>query len=97
MRNRYAELNSRWGTISTLTELTVTDGKRYKTTVADITGILRIIQLIPSAKAEPFKMWLTEVGKERIGETIDPELAIDRALEVETGKSVIPSIKSSGC
>ena len=81
MRSRDAELNSRWGTICTLTELTATDGKRYKTTVADIAGILRIIQSIPSPKAEPFKMWLAEVGKERIDETIDPEIAIDRALE----------------
>ncbi len=57
------------------------DGKRYNTDVADIAGILRIIQSIPSPKAEPFKMWLAEVGKERINETIDPELAIDRAIE----------------
>lgn len=57
------------------------DGKMYKTDVADIQGIFRIIQSIPSPKAEPFKMWLAEVGKERIDETIDPELTIDRALE----------------
>ncbi len=57
------------------------DGKRYNTDVADIGGILRIIQSIPPPKAEPFKMWLAEVGKERIDETIDPELAIDRAIE----------------
>ena len=57
------------------------DGKSYNTDVADITGILRIIQSIPSPKAEPFKMWLAEVGKERIEETIDPEIAMDRALE----------------
>lgn len=57
------------------------DGKMYKTDVADMQGIFRIIQSIPSPKAEPFKMWLAEVGKERIDETIDPELTIDRALE----------------
>ena len=57
------------------------DGKRYKTDVADTAGILRIIQSIPSPKAEPFKLWLAEVGRERIDETIDPELTIDRALE----------------
>lgn len=57
------------------------DGKMYKTDVADIQGIFRIIQSIPSPKAEPFKMWLAEVGKERINETIDPELTINRALE----------------
>lgn len=81
MRSRDAELNLRWGTICTLTELTAADGKKYKTTVSNISGILRIIQSIPSPKAEPFKMWLAEVGKERIDETIDPELTIDRALE----------------
>jgi prophage antirepressor-like protein len=57
------------------------DGKRYKTDVADTEQLLRIIQSIPSPKAEPFKRWLAEVGKERIEETIDPELTIDRALE----------------
>lgn len=57
------------------------DGKRYNTDVADAEGILRIIQSIPSPKAEPFKMWLAKVGKERINETIDPELAIERAVE----------------
>lgn len=57
------------------------DGKRYKTDVADTEQLLRIIQSIPSPKAEPFKMWLAQVGRERIEETIDPEQAIDRALE----------------
>ena len=57
------------------------DGKRYKTDVADTAGILRIIQSIPSPKAEPFKRWLAQVGKERIEETIDPEISIERALE----------------
>lgn len=57
------------------------DGKHYKTDVADTAGILRIIQSIPSPKAEPFKLWLAQVGQERIEETIDPELTIDHALE----------------
>ena len=57
------------------------DGKRYKTDVADTEQLLRIIQSIPSPKAEPFKRWLAEIGRERIEETIDPELTIDRALE----------------
>ena len=57
------------------------DGKRYKTDVADTEQLLRIIQSIPSKKAEPFKAWLAMVGRERIDETIDPEQAIDRALE----------------
>ena len=62
-------------------KLKSTDGKSYKTDVADMQGIFRIIQSVPSPKAEPFKMWLAEVGKERIDEISDPELTIDRALE----------------
>ena len=62
-------------------KLKSTDGKSYKTDVADMQGIFRIIQSVPSPKAEPFKMWLAEIGKERIDEIIDPELTIDRALE----------------
>ena len=57
------------------------DGKKYKTDVANTEQLLRIIQSIPSPKAEPFKAWLAMVGRERIEETIDPEQAIDRALE----------------
>ena len=57
------------------------DGKRYKTDVANTEQLLRIIQSIPSPKAEPFKAWLAMVGKERVEETIDPEQAIDRALD----------------
>ena len=57
------------------------DGKRYNTDAADTEQLLRIIQSIPSPKAEPFKLWLAQVGRERIEETIDPELTIERALE----------------
>ena len=57
------------------------DGKQRATDVATMEQLLRLIQSIPSPKAEPFKMWLAEVGRERIDETIDPELTIDRALE----------------
>lgn len=67
-------------------KLKSTDGKSYKTDVADMQGIFRIIQSVPSPKAEPFKMWLAEVGKERIDEIIDPELTIDRALELYARK-----------
>lgn len=67
------------------------DGKRYKTDVANTKQLLRIIQSIPSKKAEPFKAWLAMVGRERIEETIDPEQAIDRALEAETGRPVVTS------
>lgn len=57
------------------------DGKAYKTDIATTEQLLRIIQSIPSKKTEPFKLWLTHVGAEHIEETIDPEQAIDRALE----------------
>ena len=57
------------------------DGKAYLTDVANTEQLLRLIQSIPSKKAEPFKLWLAQVGRERIEETIDPELSIDRALE----------------
>jgi len=61
-------------------KLKAADGKRYNTDVANTRDLLRIVQSIPSPKAEPFKMWLAQVGRERIEETIDPELTIDRAL-----------------
>lgn len=66
------------------------DGKRYKTDVANAEQLLRIIQSIPSKKAEPFKLWLAQVGKERIDEIIDPELAIDRALYTYAQKGYSP-------
>ena len=81
MRSRDPELNARWGTICTLTAMTASDGKRYRTNAANLQGVFRIIQSIPSPKAEPLKQWLAQVGSERIEETIDPELTIDRALE----------------
>lgn len=75
------EEKSQLSTICRQLKLEATDGKMRETDVADIQGIFRIIQSIPSPKAEPFKMWLAEVGKERIDEIIDPELTIERALE----------------
>lgn len=62
-------------------KMTATDGKKRLTDVADTEQLLRIIQSVPSPRAEPFKLWLAQVGKERIEETINPEIAIDRALE----------------
>ena len=62
-------------------KLKAADGKMRESDVADMQGIFRIIQSVPSPKAEPFKMWLAEVGKERLDEIVDPELTIDRALE----------------
>lgn len=66
------------------------DGKRYATDVATIQQLFRIIQSVPSPKAEPIKVWLAQVGRERIEETIDPEQAIDRALETYQRKGYSP-------
>lgn len=67
-------------------KLKAADGKRRMTDVANTEQLLRIIQSIPSKKAEPFKLWLAQVGRERIEEIIDPELTIDRALETYSKK-----------
>ena len=75
------EEKSELSTICRQLKLKAPDGKMRLTDVADMQGIFRIIQSVPSPKAEPFKIWLAEVGKERIDEIIDPELTIDRALE----------------
>lgn len=74
------EEKSQLSTICRQLKLKSSDGKMYNTDVADIQGIFRIIQSVPSPKAESIKMWLAEVGKERLDEIIDPELTIDRAL-----------------
>ena len=81
MKSRDPELNANWGTICTPVQMLALDGKMRKVQAADMSGIFRIIQSIPSPKAEPFKLWLAQVGKERIDEIIDPELTIDRALQ----------------
>lgn len=81
MKSRDPELNTNWGTICTPIQMLALDGKMRKVQAADMSGIFRIIQSIPSPKAEPFKLWLAQVGKERIDEIIDPELTIDRALQ----------------
>lgn len=81
LKKRLKEEGSELLTICKQLKMKAADGKMRLTDVADMQGIFRIIQSIPSPKAEPFKMWLAEVGKERIDETIDPELTIDRALE----------------
>ena len=86
MRARDPELNSSWGTICTLTKLQAADGKYYNTTVATAKGILRLIQSIPSPKAEPFKMWLAQVGSERLDEIADPEKAFNRGVEFYRSK-----------
>ena len=80
MRSRDPELNSRWGTICTPTEMVAADGKKYLTQAASAEQIFRIIQTIPSSKAEPFKVWMAQVAAQRIDQAIDPELSIDQAV-----------------
>ena len=80
MRSRDPELNLKWGTICTPVPMIAADGKTRRITATDTEGLLRIIQSIPSKKAEPFKLWLARVGRERIDEIADPELSIDRAV-----------------
>ena len=81
LRARDPELNLRWGTICTPTEMRAADGKVYKTQAADLQGIFRIIQSIPSKKAEPVKQWLAQLGEQRIDQMIDPELTFQMAVE----------------
>ena len=81
MRKRDELLSSYLGTNCPQVEMVGTTGKKRKVLAATAEQVLRIIQSIPSPKAEPFKLWLAQVGRERIEETIDPEQAIDRALE----------------
>lgn len=81
MRKRDEQLASYLGTNCPQVEMVGTTGKKRKVLAATAEQLLRIIQSVPSPKAEPFKLWLAQVGRERIEETIDPEQAIDRALE----------------
>ena len=81
LKQRLKEEGSQLVTICHQLRMQSADGKYYKTDAANSKGILRIIQSIPSPKAEPFKMWLAEVGSERLDEITDPEKAIDRAFE----------------
>ncbi len=78
MRSRDPELSSKWGTICTPVEMLGLDGRRRKVQAATTKGVLRLVQSIPSPKAEPFKMWLAQVGAERLDEIADPEKAIQR-------------------
>ena len=81
MKKRMKDEENETVTSCNALKMTAADGKKRMTDVADTEQLLRIIQSIPSPKAEPFKLWLAQVGRERIEETIDPELTIDRALE----------------
>ena len=80
MKSRDAELNSNWGTICTLVRMKGQDGKNREQMAADMAGIFRIIQSIPSPKAEPFKQWMAAVASQRIDQMIDPELSIKQAM-----------------
>jgi DNA-damage-inducible protein D len=82
MKKRDMELNSNWGTICPLVEMTAADGKKRKVQAANAQGLFRIIQSIPSPKAEPFKLWLAKVGSDRLDEIENPELATQRTREL---------------
>ena len=79
MRSRDPEMNARWGTICTPTRMMAADGKYYKTNAATMEGVFRIIQSIPSKKAEPFKEWMAQVAAQRIDQMQDPELNFEQA------------------
>jgi hypothetical protein len=82
MKKRDDSLNSNWGTICPLVEMEAADGKKRKIQAADTKGLLRVIQSIPSPKAEPFKLWLAQVGSDRLDEIENPELATQRTREL---------------
>jgi len=86
MRRRDDQLNSNWGTICPPLELIAKDGRKRKVQCANAEGLLRIIQSIPSPKAEPFKSWLAKVGSERLEEIENPELASKRTREIYKAK-----------
>jgi len=86
MRRRDEQLNSNWGTICPPLELIAKDSKKRKIQCANTEGLLRIIQSIPSPRAEPFKRWLAKVGYERLEEIENPELASRRAREIYKAK-----------
>jgi DNA-damage-inducible protein D len=86
IRSRDPELNSYWGTICTPLEMTAKDGKKRRINSANTEGMFRIIQSIPSPKAEPFKRWLARVGYERVQEIEDPELATKRTRAIYKAK-----------
>lgn len=86
LRQRDPELNSNWGTICTLLQMSAPDGKLRATNCVNTKGAFRLIQSIPSPKAEPFKLWLAKVGYERVQEIQNPELAQKRMKEIYRAK-----------
>lgn len=96
MRARDKELEAKWGTICTPLQMLAPDGKMRKTQAANTEGILRIIQSIPSPKAEPFKTWLAKVGAERLEEIADPEKAMERAVATYKAKGYSDEWQNAG-
>jgi DNA-damage-inducible protein D len=86
IKKRDSALNSNWGTICPLLEMIAADGRKRKVQAANAKGLLRIIQSIPSPKAEPFKQWLAQVGSDRLDEIENPELATQRTRELYKAK-----------
>lgn len=80
MKSRDEGLQSNWGTICTLVQLTSSDGKKHREMAADTQGLFRVIQSIPSHKAEPFKQWMAQVASQRMEQMQDPERSIDQAI-----------------
>ena len=80
MRKRDPQLDFNWGTICTMVEMKGADGKKRKQMAADQQGLFRLIQSIPSPKAEPFKQWMAQVASTRLDQLQDPELSIDQAV-----------------
>ncbi len=90
MRARDPELAGKWGTICTPVEMFGLDGKRRKVLAANTQGVLRLVQSVPSPKAEPFKVWLAKVGAERLDEIADPEKAMQRGADFYRAKGYTP-------
>ena len=90
MRKRDEQLNLNWGTICPLVESVGNDGKRRKILMANTRGVLRLVQSIPSKKAEPFKLWLAQVGGDRLDEIADPEKAMQRGADFYRAKGYSP-------
>lgn len=90
LKNRLRKEGSQLVTSCNQLKMQSSDGKYYKTDVLDTEGVLRLVQSIPSPKAEPFKLWLAKVGRERLDEIQDPEIAINRALQYYLAKGYSP-------
>ena len=88
LKTRLKQEGSQLATNCSQLKLKSNDGKYYNQDVLDTKGILRLIESIPSKKAEPFKLWLAQMGKERIDEVFDPELAVNRAVDYYRNKRI---------